>query len=113
MKINKDVLIRFVLLLIFTTVYPIYKYISGKSILMLCDAFTLEGLILLTFGLVRSLFNSGVYTPASYIAQKKFFNYNKSYDVYKEDRKHIKTFNYALYLGLIDVIVSFIISLFI
>lgn len=113
MKINKENIKRLVILLIVSGIYPVYKYISTKNFVALCDGFTIEGLVLLVLGLIKVIFDSNSFASTSYIIQKKFFKYNQTYDVYLKDVKTNKGFNYALYIGLVDIIISIIISLFI
>lgn len=112
MKINKSILIRLFILILITLLYPLYKYFSTNNYVAFVDALTIEGFILVIIGLVKSLFKSGAFSSTSYIILKTFFKYQKPYEVYLEDTVSYKPFNYPLYLGLIDIALSFILSLF-
>lgn len=112
MKIKKENIKRLIILLLITSLYPYYKYISTSSFVMFCDAFTIEGLILLLFGIFKTATYTNAFKSTSYIIQRTLFKSNKTYDAYLEDTKTSKTFNYPIYLGIADIIISFILSLF-
>ena len=112
MKRNRSVIARLAILMFICLVYPYIKLKTTNSTVAFIDSLTIEGLVLLIIGISTSIIHSDIYRPVKYIIQKKFYNYNNSYETFVKDISDTKTFNYALYLGLYCVTLSIILSLF-
>lgn len=110
MKINKQIGIRLIILVAIVLIYPYYKFRSTNHFIELVDALTIEGLVLFAMGLIKRLMDSGAFSAISYTAQRKFFKYPKDYNAYIQDTKTQISFNYTLWLGVISIVLSFILS---
>ncbi len=114
MKTTKEKLIRLVITYFIAMLYPLYKWISSKSLVKVSDACIIMGMIVTAFGLINGLGRLGAFDASIFLIKKNFQNYNKTYDVYLEDIKEKKkgSFNYPLYLGILLIITAVVTFLF-
>lgn len=112
---RKNQIKRLFIIYFIALIYPFFKGIKENSLLPITDSLFLMSMIVLLFGIMGHVGRLGTFDPAIYIFKKNLQRYNKSYEVYLEDVKEKKkdSFNYPLYLGILLLITSIIINLFI
>lgn len=99
--------------LIIAYVYPIIKTaISSNKLLIFSDTSFVISLVFIGFGVLNNLYLHGDFDITSFIAKRSFTKDKESYDEYKHNMKEKRenSFNYPLFVGFIQLILSLITS---
>lgn len=95
--------------------YPIIKAaISKNKLVVFSDACLLIGFVLIIVGVIYNFVLKGDLDITSFIAKRSFTkNRNMDFDTYIENRQKERehSFNYPLFVGFIEIIISFLVSL--
>lgn len=112
---KKEFIKRLIITYFVAMIYPVFKGVTEHSLLPITDSTFIMSLILLAFGLINNIGRLGAFDSTIYMFKRNFQHYDKSYQVYLADVKEKKkdSFNYPLFLGILLLITSIVVNLFI
>ena len=96
--------------------YPAVRALSSEAsrLLHLVNAMTVIGLVMIILGVLYNLVLKGDFDITRFIADRAMKHTQKGYKAYKEDREDERegSFNYPLFVGIILIAASIVLSRF-
>lgn len=118
MKRKPIKLTPFISYLLVACMYPIYAYVSAQTnpLLPCLDAMTIEGFVFIVIGVVYNLIRHGDFDILEYVGKRSLNKGDiKPFQAFQEDKqeKREEAFNYPLFTGLILLVVSALLAVFV
>lgn len=101
----------------FAISYPIIKTIvtDGNKMVIFSDTILIMALVFIIVGVIYSFVLHGDLDITSFVAKRTLSrNSNLSYEKFTEDNKNKRkgSFNYPIFVGIVCIIISYIVSIF-